>query len=359
MSIRATLYCLACFAHALLPFDRVLTTAVAQDGSAVIQNSQFWGVESAGRVTQRFEIYDPHSADELREVWELGFDQVILDQPNLHAAATAAGLDVVLANWWHQETPPETIEATFELAQQVESGRLRGISLQDEPERNSPDTPFKYYVDLYQQLHPRLVDKLAGVRLEISYWGPLRNWTQDHYEYFSYLYESADVMRLMPYPDLHEAPLSEVTLMMLRSRRAMRLAAVEIPEVVILQTWVLPPDNKLPTIEELRVMAYQAMLNGAEVVSFFEYDPQLWADTPGFTEGFKQLMRELHDLSARWQAAAVTSVLDSEGIFIARGTWPSGGTAEIRINTNRQPTHDLAPLEIRDSSVLPSPEREF
>lgn len=323
----------------------------AEQAFSRIENAEFFDVAIRGKITHRFEIYDPHSREDLLAVRAMGFHQVILDFPNLHSAATELGLDVVLANWWHEETPAADIEAAFAVANQVASGRLRAISLQDEPERNSPDTPFKYYVDLYQQLKPRLTGPLQNVRLEISYWGPLLSWDQRYYEYFSYLYESADAMRLMPYPDLHEDPLGEVTLMMHRSRHAMQLAQVTIPEIVILQTWVIPPENKLPTIAELRVMAYQAMLNGAEVVSFFEYNPELWAETPNFSRDFRELMLELRGLSARWAEAELTTVLHSNGILESRGVWPSGGTANIRINTNRQSTAGLTALEIRDSSL--------
>jgi hypothetical protein len=316
-----------------------------------IANSQFFEIEITTRITPRFEIYDPRSEDDLHAIKAMGFDQVILDRPNLLAAATHLGLDVVLANWWHQDTPNQTIEDTIALAKQVQRGRLRAISVQDEPERNSPDTPFKYYVDLYQRLKPRLSNDLPGVQLEISYWGPLQSWNQDYYEYFSYLYESADRMRLMPYPDLHENPLGEVSLMMHRSRRAMGLAAVNIPEVVILQTWVLPPEDKLPTLPELRVMAYQAMLNGAEVVSFFEYDRELWSKTAGFHAGFAELMRELRDLRARWANAELRTVLHVNGILESHALWPSGGRATIRINTNRDPAAGMRGLEIQDSSL--------
>lgn len=318
-----------------------------------VDNSEFFEVETQARITQRFEIYDPHSLEDLQAVKAMGFDQVILDYPNLHSAATDLGLDVVLANWWHQDTTQAAIDEALNLASQVKSGRLRGISIQDEPERNSPDTPFKYYVDLYQQLKPRMTDVLSDVRLELSYWGPLKSWDERYYEYFSFLYESCDVMRLMPYPDLHEDALGEVTLMLHRSRRAMGLASVDIPQIVILQTWVLPPENKLPTIPELRVMAYQAMLGDAEVVSFFEYKPELWAQTPGFTDGFSELMRELRNLSYRWSGANLTTVLHANGILESTAVWPSGGTATITINTNREPTAGLQALEIRDSSLAP------
>ncbi len=315
-----------------------------------IENTEFYGVTQRSKVTRRFEIYDPHSVEDLQAVRDMGFDQVILDHPNLHSHATELGLDVVLANWWHQETPQSAIDETYQLATEVAPGKLKAISIQDEPERNSPDTPFSYYVELYKKLKPRMVDKLAQTRLEISYWGPLSSWDQRYYEYFSYLYESADAMRIMPYPDLHEAPLSEVYLMMQRSKRAMQLADVDIPQIVILQTWVLPPEDKLPTIAELRVMAYQAMLGGAEAISFFEYNPALWQKTAGFTAGFRELMAELRGLSQRLSGAELETVLHSNGIFECTAVWPSGGTALVRVNTNRETMADMLALQIDDSS---------
>ncbi len=328
--------------------------AVAQDEPPTtlppVGNSEFFGVTSSSRITRRFEIYDPHSPDELAAVKAMGFDQVILDRAPLHTDATKLGLDVVIANWWTDQTEPDVIERSLDLSKEVEPGRLAGISVMDEPERNSPETPFSFYVDLYQELKPKLVDELQGIPLEISYWGPLVNWDQRYYEYFSYLYESADVMRIMPYPDLFDDPLGDVYLMLQRSKKAMRLAQVDIPHVVILQTWVLPPKNKLPEIDELRVMAYQAMLGGAETVSFFEYKPDLWSQTPGFEDGFAELMKELRALSARLSEAQIDSVLHENGILSARATWPSGGIASLRVNTNRFAQDGLAALEIEDSS---------
>ena len=317
-----------------------------------IANSEFYGIKTQARITQRFEIYDPRSLADLKAVKSMGFDQVILDQPQLHVDATAIGLDVVLANWWTKDSSKELIEQTFRIAKEVDPKHLVGISVMDEPERNSPDTPFQFYVDLYRSLKNRLVEGLAGVKLEISYWGPLSAWDQRYYDYFSNLYVSADVMRIMPYPDLQEGPLSEVYLMLQRSKRAMRLAEVEIPHVVILQAWVLPPDEKLPTIDELRVMAYQAMLAGAETLSFFEYKPEVWQKTKNFTEGFEELMLELRSLRQRLNGALIESTLHENGVLEATAQWSTGSTSTIRINTNRFDQDDLKGLEIRDSSLF-------
>ena len=316
-----------------------------------IPNSEFLGVKTSGKVTPIFEIYDPHSREELEHVRNMGFDQVILDRAPLHKDATDLGLKVVLANWWTPETKPDQIDSMFDLAQQVAPGMLAGISIMDEPERNSPDTPFGFYVDLYKKLKPRMVGPLKDVGLEISYWGPLVSWDQRYYDYFSYLYEAADLMRLMPYPDLHEDPLADVYIMMQRSKRAMRLANVDIPHVVILQTWILPPKNKLPEIDELRVMAYQVMLGGAEVLSFFEYKPEVWDDTPGFTEGFEALIKELVQLRRKLTGAEIETHLDEDFILHAKATWNEGTVANIRVNTNRFESAGLQPLAIEDDEL--------
>ncbi|MEM7559059.1 MAG: hypothetical protein AAF394_08040, partial [Planctomycetota bacterium] len=103
-----------------------------------IPNSEFYGKPTTCRVTERFEIYDPHSLEELQKVKQMGFDQVILDRAPLHTLATQVGLDVVIANWWTPETKESIIQDSLKLSEEVAPGRLRGISLMDEPERNTP-----------------------------------------------------------------------------------------------------------------------------------------------------------------------------------------------------------------------------
>ena len=155
-------------------------TARAQEANQFppVENEEFYGRPVIATVTQCFEIYDPHSLEELRRVKQMGFDQVILDRAPLHQQATEVGLDVVIANWWTEETEQQVIDDSLRLSRDVASGRLKGISVMDEPERNAPDTPFEYYVNLYGRLKPLMVDELEGVRLEISYWGPLESWDQ-------------------------------------------------------------------------------------------------------------------------------------------------------------------------------------
>lgn len=307
------------------------------------------------RISDQFEIYNPHSTEHLKAIREMGFHQVILDWPNLHAEATQMGLDVVIANWWTAETEISEIEKRIEFLGEVNPRHLAAISMMDEPERNSPDTPFSYYQALYQDLRKHLDQELPAVKLEISHWGPLRAWTAEHYRAFVPLYQGTDRIRLMPYPDLSEGPLNEVFLQMQRSRRVMQLAGREIPQIVILQTWVLPEKPTLPTIGELRVMAWQAILTGAETVSFFSYEPDLWSRTPGFTEGFRELMRELTSFTRSHRNSAVVTELKESGILTSQVTTADGRTITIEVNTNREAVSDLAGLAVRTSWPVTSP----
>lgn len=316
------------------------------------RNAQYVGVTVHTRMPQQFEMYDPHSEQALDQLKEMGFTQVILDWPNLHKAATDRGLNVVLANWWTENTKQEEIDRAVELARQVHPERLAGFSIMDEPGRNAPDTPFGYYIDTYAKMKPLFAKEFPHTQLEISHWGPMAGWGDEYYEYFSFLYESADVMRIMPYPDLHEAALDDVFFMIQRSHRLMKIANRDLPLVVILQSWILPPKNELPTIDELRVMAYQAMLSGAETLSFFEYNLDVWSKTPDFHDRFGDLMQELTQLSRRFVNAEIETRMSNDGILTSLLHDSTGAQTIIRVNTRRHRVGDLAPLEVHQARVL-------
>lgn len=318
-------------------------------------NAPFVDVPFRTRVAQRFEMYSPRDEQAVRELKEMGFTQVMLDRPNLHEAATDAGLHFVLAHWWNQETKPEDIKAAVDRARSVDRSLLIGFSIMDEPERNAPETPFGYYIDVYEQLRPEFQKDLPGTRLEISHWGPLAEWTDQHYEYFSFLYEAADVMRIMPYPDLGEGPLDDVYFMIRRTQRPMELAGRSLPLVVILQTWILPPKNQLPDIDELRVMTYQAMLSGSETVSFFDHNPEVWQQKEGFNSGFRDLMHDVTAFARRYRDWDVETVMSGESVLTSILTSRSGQRHRVTINTQRTAVQGLAALEIREEPLESSP----
>ena len=333
------------------------SAGVAQDASAPkppVGNEAFAELVTRGRLPHNFEMYNPHSEAELRAVKEMGFTQVILDNPSLHTLASKIGLDVVMANWWTLETETEVIEKGVEKAKQVDRRRLAAVSMMDEPERYAPQTPFSFYQALYKNLRAHFDQELPGVKLEISHWGPLRSWTEDAYQYFVPLYQATDRIRLMPYPDLYESPLNEVYYQMVRSRRVMQLAERDLPQVVILQTWVLPEKPKLPTIDELRVMAYQAMLVGADTLSFYNYDVKTWQQTEGFTAGFTELMKELTTFCRHYREASVESRMSADGVLTATLSVPDEAPTLIVVNTNREPVEGLEAFEVAIRSSSPS-----
>jgi hypothetical protein len=142
--------------------------------------------------------------------------------------------------------------------------------------------------------------------------------------------------------------------MILRSRELMRVAGREPSLVVILQAWVLPPESKLPEIAELRVMAWQAMLAGAQTLSFFEYNTEVWSQTPGFHDQFAELMQELTSVSNRLRDATIRSRMDAEGVLHAQAHWPTGHVEHITINTNRTSAGYLAPLAVIETPACQS-----
>ena len=348
----------ACLRHwliwvsSLTFLSNIIAVVAAQDDTTTAQppafadNSRFHNFTVKAHISDRFEIYDPHSVEQLRAIRDMGFKQVILDWPNLHAEATQHGLDVVIANWWTIETEISEIEKRLEFVRDIDPQRFAAISMMDEPERNSPDTPFSYYQALYGDLKKAMEQDYPKVPLQTSHWGPLASWNADEYQKFIPLYQSTDVIRIMPYPDLHEGPLGEVFYQMLRSRHIMHLAGRDIPQLVILQTWVLPENPKLPTIGELRVMAYQAILTGAETVSFFSYDPELWEKTPGFTQGFRDLMRELTTWTRQYKGNNVETTMSPDGILRATIVTSDNRRVGIRVNTNRGETDQMPGLAI-------------
>jgi hypothetical protein len=336
---------------ASLPRPGWAETQIPLDGFQLdeppVGNESFADVVVRSRIPRKFEFYNPHSSEQLRAIKAMGFTQVILDWPTLHAGASELGLDVVLAHWWTLKTEVKEIEKAVDFAKQVDRRRLVGFSMMDEPERYAPETRFEYYRSLYRDLRAYFDTELPAVQLEISHWGPLASWPASRYAAFVPLYQATDRIRLMPYPDLGEGPLSEVYYQMLRSRRIMELAKRPLPQVVILQTWMLPEEPKLPTIAELRVMAYSAMLGGADTISFYNYDPEQWEKAaPGFTAAFAELMRELTAFSNDYQGATVESQINLQGIISATIQPGNGDPVTVLVNTNREPAAGLEGLAV-------------
>ena len=119
--------------------------ATGQDGSDAFANEAFQNRTVKSKISDRFEIYNPHSLEHLETIKEMGFHQVVLDWPNLHSEATKVGLDVVIANWWTKDTQPGEIDERLKFLKEVDPARLAAVSMMDEPELYAPETPFSFY----------------------------------------------------------------------------------------------------------------------------------------------------------------------------------------------------------------------
>ena len=89
-------------------------------------------------------------------------------------------------------------------------------------------------------------------------------------------------------------------------------------------------------------------------MSFFEYRPEVWQESPDFMQEFTALMAELGELSDRLADAEIESQLSENGFLEATASWPSGRVEKIRVNTNRFEQDGMSELEIQDSSLEPT-----
>lgn len=310
----------------------------------------FFCTIAISQITQNFEMYGAKNEAGLKELSDMGFTQVILDKHWLHSKASELGLKVVLANWWSVNTQWEEIEKTFRLAQTVKS--LSSISMMDKPDfYNPPLHPGSLYIDIRKKLKA-LDPKIA---LSLSHWGPLRRWPKDwdeeaYLKSYRLFYEAVDEMRIMPYPLILGDPLSEVPLMMARSRRLMERTRNRVPLTVILQSWTESNEDPiplLPTIPQLRVMAYSAILSEAYTLSFYDYNIEVWNRVPGFTSGFKKLIRELRTVADIYRGALVETNFSSNGVVLKSQLRSRECVTCIFINTSPYPVDGLNPYEIK------------
>ena len=126
----------------------------------------------------------------------------------------------------------------------------------------------------------------------------------------------------------------------------MTMANRKLDLIVILQTWIAPPSNQLPTINELRVMAFQAVLSGATTVSFYDYNAEIWNDFNGFHDGFASLLNELTSLEKRYHNADISTTMSPGGILTSHIAIQGTLAATIVVNTNRHAVDNLEALEI-------------
>jgi hypothetical protein len=101
-------------------------------------------------------------------------------------------------------------------------------------------------------------------------------------------------------------------------------------------------------------MSYMTMLAGADTLSFYNYDPEVWNQTPGFVDGFAELMRELTDFSLRLRGITFESRMSVSGILKSQARLEDGRTMSILVNSNRTPVDGFEPLAVDFFVTQPS-----
>ncbi len=299
----------------------------------------------AGQLTQHFEIYGAKSPAHLSDLAAMGFDQFILESNELIAEASRRGLRTVQANWWEKSTPASSIDAQLAFAS-VQSG-LVSVNLMDEP-MNDPE---RFPPELYVDIRSKLRQKYSTVPLSLTLYGPKSGAAEQELRLFADYLPAIDVLRIDPYPVVAQRSLLEVWAYIQRARELLRVQGRQLPLTVILQTWS-PGDGAdgapmLPSLAELRVMAYLAMLSEAEVLSFFDYNLDVWNRAPGFAEGFRSLMNELTAFSQELSAAKLKTLAGADSMVRSEVQFPDGHLECVEVNTATMRVGSFPPLYIR------------
>lgn len=303
---------------------------------------------AAATITRDFEIYGASSQADLDFLRTLGFTQVILDSPALARPAESAGFAVVLANWWDNSTQWGQVLPIFRFAEGLT--RLVSVNMMDEPMLNGlADHAPAVYLALREAIREHGFDQ----RLSLTMYGPQLSWPAPWLRVFLDYLGAIDVLRIDPYPIAAGKPLRLVVDWINLARQLMASAGRDLPLTVILQAW--DSGDGLPSIDQIRAMAYMALLSGADTLSFFSYDPATWYQTPGFVEGFTALMGELVELAREFAGAEIHPILGAEDLFEAEIDLDGRRTC-ITVNTLGRPNGTLGPLQVvREGGHCPRP----
>lgn len=271
----------------------------------------FLSASAFGSLTQKFELYGARSGADLKKFQAWGINQVIVDSDSVLALAGEMGFHTVQPNWFHATTPWNDVEARLKNALTVPG--LVSVNLMDEPYLNGVEKhPAQYYVELRQKIHtvyPRLP-------LSLTEYGPSPSWNEERKKIFQAYLPSVDLLRIDPYPVLVKKPLRAVYDWIRLARNLMKERPI--PIVTVLQTWTETlASPELPTLEQLRVMAYLALFAESETVSFFDYNAAIWGKVPGFEDGFVALIAELKLVASRFRGYRIHHCIDDFGIFRA------------------------------------------
>ena len=297
-------------------------------------------------LPSHFELYGAKTPEQLVIFKAWGFDQVILESNNLIPIANDLRLRVVQANWWNPSTPMSVVES--QIAKAKLADQLVSVNMMDEPIYNNPSIhPPEYYVELKSKLAS------FDVPLSLTQYGPKEEWTDSEKALFLSYIHAVDVMRIDPYPVVAKRPLRTVYDWVQATRRMIEEDVKRnIPLTVILQAWADGDDSsgqpKLPTPEQLRVMIYLAAFSGADTVSFYNFDPQVWDRYPGFQDALLSYVKELIDLRTYLTDATINSGFENQHVFRVSAVSKDGLSYCMRINTSELQSGEFSPFQFKN-----------
>ena len=293
-----------------------------------------------------------HAAEHVKQVQKLGFTQVIGDSA-VAQAAIGQKLYFVLANFWTTEECDWDKHVLPRIKDFVNSKHLVSINMMDEPiywdfdDDNHPKLPVRTPA-CYRTIHDQIRRTFPHVDLSLAFFGPdSGNWQNLPREYYFLAYLPAiEQLRMNLYPALKNCPLGVVFDWIARLKATMAAEQQPMPLTVSLQTWCYDEHPRYPSIDELRVMSYAALLGGANTVSFYHYDPDVWEQLPGFPEDFGKLIGELNDRTKELVGAKVKVGEPEQGVYRATVQPLSGSPFDVLINTTDRQVAELRPYEV-------------
>ncbi len=301
----------------------------------------FLGSTIYARVPQKFEIYGAKTKADLIELSACGFTQFVLEDEKLQKEADSLSLPSVQANWFGTKT--ETAQILRALRSAKELRHLVSVNLMDEPIHNDP---VLHPPHLYQTLRELSHKENLIVPLSLTEYGPSPRWDSDKLKLFREYLPAIDLYRLSNFPVVANRPLGDIYHWVQNARLLMEKR--QIPITAILQTWAdgeMSGVPKLPTLEELRVMSYLALISEVDAISFFDYNPTVWELVPGFAKGFFALLAELKAFSAPIRGWSVATAVPEPGVFRARFE-SDRKTVVLWINSNREKAAGLEAMQV-------------
>lgn len=280
-------------------------------------------------VTKNFELYGIRESGQVQVAKDMGFTQVILDHHALATEAASLGLSSTLANWWGVDTSWEVVEHTIQDASTLPA--VVAVNMVDEPMYNGE---LFYPLHYYQDLQPKIKAVAPDIKLSLTEYGPQLEWSPTKLDTYKKFLSLVDIIRLDVYPIAGKRELRTVFDWLHLCREMMLEINHVIPVTVILQAWNSGDEGEIemPSVPQMRVMAFLAFFGGADTISFFEYNIREWNKIPGFQQGLTELVAELKDLSVHYRDWSIDSRMSLDGVLTATAT--NGSQSElITINT--------------------------